>query len=109
MARLGKRGDSNMPAMTKDIPEPPIFEYLDLIARHRRGRPATGRNPSATLEPGAARLGAAPARSPKLPLLPALASTWLCPGCGRPLVSAVHTIAPVTMYCTRACKARSEG
>lgn len=104
MARTGRGKNarrSDMPAMTSELVEKPMFEYLNLIERHRWSRPVTPGPPM----PG---LG--------FKLVPSIinvstginepAACWPCPGCGKTLVSAVHNAwqPPVGMYCTRACR-----
>jgi hypothetical protein len=101
-----------MPAMlTESVIERPIFEYLDLIERHRAGRPGTSRPPR-PLDHDRRRLvefqRSLEGRAGE--------ECWsgLCAGCGRTLISATWNvdIGPRlrrVVYCTRACRAAHGG
>ena len=105
-SRPNRTRQSVMPSMLDRVEQEPIFDYEDLITRHRP--PGLERPPR--VEPERPR-AAVPSHLPRLPLLSDPCATWLCPGCGRSLISAVHppSKTPSTMYCTRACKTAHGG
>ncbi len=82
MARTGKGRNarrSDMPAMTKGLPEPLIYDY-DPVELHVKTNPKLAR-------PGERQLRAEP-EPPLTAFVTTPCWTGRCPGCGRGLVSA---------------------
>lgn len=96
------KGRNEPPAMTARLVESTVFDYLDLVERHRSGaRVGATRRLEARPQP-------VPSPLPSLDGIVGGTVCWSgwCPGCGRALISATTDshVRPDAFYCSKACR-----